>query len=59
MTRDDYIKQCLMDALSALDIKYPMPSTQPIEVAGDYIYPQIAIKRIKSVINVDKLFPKK
>lgn len=59
MNREAYIKQCLLDAISALDIAYGQSSTTPIPFNGDYIYPQIAIERIRSVLNVDTLFPPK
>lgn len=57
MTKEAYIKQCLLDAISALDIAYASSATTPIEINGNYIYPQIALERIRSVLNVDRLFP--
>lgn len=59
MTKDQFIKQCLEDAISALDIKYTTDSTTPVAVDGDFIYPQIAIERIRSVLDADKFFPSK
>lgn len=55
MNREAYIKQCLMDAISAIDI--PDLPTNPIQIGKDFIYPRIALERIRSVLNVDKLFP--
>lgn len=56
MTKQDYITQCLKDALSALDVPYSTPRTEGIAVGSELIYPQIAIERIRSVLNADKLF---
>lgn len=51
MTDKQYIRQCLLDAISALDIDYSMPSTEPIKINNGYIYPQIAISRIKNALS--------
>lgn len=52
MTKEFYIKSCLLDAISALDVA-DLPDR--IQVGKDYIYPKVAIERIQSVLEVDKL----
>lgn len=54
MTRDEYIRSCLSDIISALDVPN-LP--QQIEVNGDFIFPRVALKRAKSLQNIDELFP--
>jgi hypothetical protein len=55
MTREEYIQQCLADAVEALSVK-DLPTS--IQIGDDWIYPKVAMHRLKSIQNVDKLFPK-
>jgi len=53
MSKDEYIKQCLDDALSCLDIaNVPVA----IQIGDEYIYPKCALSRIKNVLNADSKF---
>lgn len=54
MSREQYLAQCLTDAISALDVaNLPMS----IQVGNDWIYPKVAMERLRSIQNVDQLFP--
>ena len=56
MTKKEYIASCIYDALSALDVAN-LP--QSIQVGDDWIYPRVAIQRIKSIRDADELFKDK
>ena len=52
MTKEQYIKTCLDDAISALSVpNLPMS----IQVGNDWIYPKVALERLKSIRDVDQL----
>jgi len=53
MTKEQYIAQCLDDAIDALDVA-GLP--KEIAVGDDWIYPQIALRRLKNILAADRTF---
>lgn len=54
MTKQEYIATCIADAISALDVD-GLP--QSIQIGGDFIYPRVALERIRNIKRADTLFP--
>lgn len=53
LSKEEYVKSCLADAISALSVDN-LP--QSIQVGNDWIYPKVALERIKSVLRADEIF---
>ena len=57
MTRTEYLTLCLNDAISALD-EPDLPMR--IDLGNNrFIYPHVAIQRLKAIRDVDQFFPPK